>query len=80
MNLVGYRRNSVTTTCTELYDVESKNLRRFLGNCRRVQGYDFVEGVNGHLAEVDSMTLPYCERGDEATWYSLGVCCPGGLS
>ena len=39
-----------------------------------------MEGVHGHVSKVESMALRYCDRGDEATWYTGAVCCPGRLT
>ena len=67
-------------TCTQLHDDARKKTVHVMRTCVAIQGGKFVEGVHGHITEVDSMVLKYCDRGDEATWYSFGVCCPGKLS
>ena len=37
----------------------------------------FQEGVNGHVAELEAVTLHTCEKGDNYVWYRRGMCCPG---
>ncbi|KAI0235586.1 Zonadhesin [Lamellibrachia satsuma] len=39
-----------------------------------------IKRVHGHVAKVESIALRYCDRGDEATWYSTAVCCPACMS
>ena len=75
-----YRSVSVTRTCTERYDAIARDIVWLLDTCRQWEGNKFVEGVDGHVPGVESMRLPYCNRGDEMTWYTYGVCCPGRLS
>ncbi|KAI0218721.1 hypothetical protein LSAT2_029590 [Lamellibrachia satsuma] len=69
---------SATTNCTERNN--GLSLTSYVSSCRSWMGNTFKEGVNGHVARLESMALTYCDRGDRATWYGFDICCPGTLT
>ncbi|KAK2179067.1 hypothetical protein NP493_516g02003 [Ridgeia piscesae] len=69
---------TASSNCTERH--RDLSLTSYVSSCGSWMRGNFREGVNGHVSAVESMALSKCDRGDEATWYDLAICCPACLS
>ena len=64
--------------CTDLNNYVLSTKRGYFWVCQKAfKHYGFVQGVDGHLTEVDFAQVHSCTQGDNNLWVQVQLCCPG---